>query len=109
PTWSQAIDALPAGTVVLNDWGKGGWMMWRWPELDFVMSGYGDVYTDAEIARNYRLDGSGTGWVADAKSTGAKYALVVPGSKLAYGLELQHWTVQHRSAELELMQPPTGW
>ena len=37
PSWASAVDDLPAGTVVLNDWGQGGWMIWRWPELDFVM------------------------------------------------------------------------
>ena len=46
PSWASAVDDLPAGTVVLNDWGQGGWMIWRWPELDFVMNGYGDIFTD---------------------------------------------------------------
>ena len=49
---------MPAGTVVLNDWGEGGYLMWAYPDLDFVVSGYGDIYTDSEIARNYRLDGT---------------------------------------------------
>ena len=50
------LDDLPAGTAVLNDWGEGGWLMWRWPDLNFVMNGYGDIFTDAELARNYQLD-----------------------------------------------------
>ena len=27
--------------------------LWRYPDLDFVMNGYGDIFTDAEIARLY--------------------------------------------------------
>ena len=109
PSWASAVDDLPAGTVVLNDWGQGGWMIWRWPELDFVSNGYGDIFTDAELDRNLRLDAAGTGWVTDAQRTGAAYALVEPGTKLAYGLELMDWTVLHRSKDLVLMEPPPDW
>ena len=66
---------MPADTVVLSDWGEGAFLMWRFPELDFVVSGYGDIYTDAELARNFRMDGTAAGWVADVKGTGARYAL----------------------------------
>ena len=72
PDWYADLDALPAGTAVLNDWGEGGYLMWRFPDLDFVMNGYGDIYTDAELARNFRMDGTDPGWVADVKGTGAR-------------------------------------
>ena len=58
PSWASAVDDLPAGTAVLNDWGQGGWMMWRWPDLDFVINGYGDIFTDEELDRNFRMDGA---------------------------------------------------
>ena len=72
---------MPADTVVLSDWGEGAFLMWRFPELDFVVSGYGDIYTDAELARNFRMDGTAPGWVSDAKGTGARYALLKTGSE----------------------------
>ncbi len=100
---------MPAGTVVLNDWGEGGYLMWAYPDLDFVVSGYGDIYTDSEIARNYRLDGTAPGWVADVKSIDPAYALVRPGSRLAYELQtLEDWKVIHRSEDLVLLEPPTS-
>ena len=109
PAWSRVIDDLPSGTRVINDWDRGGWMMWRWPDLNFVMNGYGDIYTDDELERNFRLDGAGTGWVSDAKRTGAEYALLVPATKLAYGLELQGWKVVHRDDDLMLLSAPPEW
>jgi hypothetical protein len=37
------------------------------------------------------------------------YALLRPGSKLAYELQtLQDWTVIHRSEELILLEPPAS-
>ena len=53
PSWSASLDDLPAGTKVVDDWGGGGYFMWRWPQLDLVMNGYGDIYTDDELDRNY--------------------------------------------------------
>ena len=43
------------------------------------MNGYGDIFTDAELARNFRMDGTDPGWVADVKGTGARYALLKTG------------------------------
>jgi hypothetical protein len=110
PDWYADLDAMPADTVVLSDWGEGASLMWRFPDLDFVVSGYGDIYTDAELARNYRMDGTAPGWVADVKGTGARYALLKTGSDLAYGLDTQEgWEELHRSDTFVLLQAPDDW
>ena len=110
PPWAATLDDLPAGTKVLDDWGGGGYFMWRWPQLDLVMNGYGDIYTDDELARNFRMDATNPGWVASVQSTGARYALLKPGSRLAYALEdLEDWKVLHRSDDLVLLTAPPGW
>jgi hypothetical protein len=110
PPWSATLDNLPAGTKVLNDWGGGGYFMWRWPQLDLVMNGYGDIFTDDELARNYRIDQTNPGWVASARSTGARYALLRPDSTLAYALEeLEDWKVVQRSDDLVLLTAPPSW
>ena len=31
PEFVSELDAMPAGTVVVNDWGQGGYLMWRFP------------------------------------------------------------------------------
>ena len=87
-TGCPTLDDLPAGTAVLNDWGEGGYLMWRFPELNFVMNGYGDIFTDDEIARNYRDGRAPTpAGSQSVKGTGAQYALLRTGSRLAYGLD----------------------
>jgi len=107
PPWFSALDELPDGTVVVNDWGEGGYLMWRFPDLDFVMNGYGDIYTDAELERNYQMDATLPGWVSAVERTGARYALLRPGSRLAYGLEqLEGWDEVHSSDTLVLLAAP---
>jgi hypothetical protein len=110
PDWLSTLDELPPGTAVVNDWGEGGYLMWRFPELNFVMNGYGDIFTDDELARNYQLDATNPGWVDTVQDTGAQYALLKPGARLAYGLDrLEGWTVVHRSDELVLLEAPADW
>ena len=110
PDFVSELDAMPAGTVVINDWGQGGYLMWRYPDLDFVVNGYGDIYTDAELARNFRLDRASSGWVADVKGIDSRYALLRTGSELAYGLQtLEGWSVLGRGDELILLEAPADW
>jgi hypothetical protein len=110
PEWFASLDELPAGTVILNDWGEGGYLMWRFPELDFVMNGYGDIFTDDEIARNYEIDATLPGWVDKVEKTGARYALLQPDARLTYGLDdLEGWQVVDRSDKLVLLEAPEGW
>jgi hypothetical protein len=110
PDWYADLDAMPPDTAVISDWGEGAFLMWRFPELDFVISGYGDIYTDAELARNFRLDGTAPGWVADVKGTDARYALLKTGSDLAYGLQtFEGWEELHRSDEFVLLHAPEDW
>ena len=51
-----ALSALPAGTKVLDDWDQGGYFMWRYPQLDLMMHGYGDTFTTDELRRNTGSD-----------------------------------------------------
>ena len=84
--------------------------MWRFPQLDVVVHGYGDLYTDAELERNADIEGVRGGWVELVQDTDATYAVLPPGSPLAYNLrQVEDWTVLERGDDLELLQPPPGW
>ncbi|HEX4470730.1 MAG TPA: hypothetical protein VH085_02075 [Nocardioides sp.] len=111
PGWTgPALDRLPAGTKVLDDWGLGGYLMWRYPKLDLVMHGYGDTFTTAELDRNNGFVLTSPGWEQDLRATGARVAVLRPWSLLAYALVAQEgWTVVHRSETLELLHAPPGW
>jgi hypothetical protein len=111
PAWLDgALGDLPAGTRVIDDSGFGGYLMWRFPELDVVLHGYGDLYTDAELERNADIEQARGGWVELLQDTGAAYAVLPPNSTLAYNLrQVEGWSVVEHSADLELLRPPPGW
>jgi hypothetical protein len=111
PSWlDNALGDLPAGTRVIDDTGFGGYLMWRFPQLDVVVHGYGDLYTDAELERNADIEGVRSGWLELVRDTDPAYAVLPPGSPLAYNLrEVEGWSVVQRSGDLELLEPPPGW
>lgn len=108
PAWLDAsLGELPEGTAVLDDQAMGGYLMWRFPQLDLVTHGYGDTFTDAELERNADIDGVRAGWVELVADTGATFAVLAPGSPLAYNLREQlDWQVLERSDDLELLRSP---
>jgi hypothetical protein len=111
PSWADAsLDRMPPGTKVLDDWSLGGYLMWRYPRLDLVMHGYGDTFTTAELDRNTGFMQVKPGWQADVVATGARVALLRPWSALAQRLVGEEgWSVEHRSASLELLRAPPDW
>ena len=111
PAWEDAaLGDLPAGAKILAGRGDGGFLMWRYPQLDLVSHGYGDTYTDDELERNADIDEVRAGWVALVRDTDVDFALLPPGSTLAYNLRVaEDWTVVRHSDDLELLQPPPGW
>jgi hypothetical protein len=111
PAWVDgALGDLPEGTKLVNDGGYGGYLMWRFPQLDLLMHGYGDTYTDDELERNADIDAVRGGWVELLKDTEVEYAVLPPNSPLAYNLrEIQHWVVVHHSDDLEMLTAPPGW
>lgn len=107
PAWAgPALDALPPGTAVLDDWNLGGWLMWRHPQLDPVMHGYGDTFTLAELRRNSDIMATRPGWADLVRETGAAYAVVRPGTRLADGLLAEGWRPLHLSPDLALLGAP---
>jgi MYXO-CTERM domain-containing protein len=86
-----AVAALPPGTKVLDDWGQGGYVMWRYPQLDLMMHGYGDTFTTDELRRNTELIVLGPGWEESLHESGTRVALLRPWSRLAVVLRAQGW------------------
>jgi hypothetical protein len=110
PTWADpAVDRLPPGTKVLNDWNLGGYLMWRYPRLDLMMHGYGDTFTTAELDRNTRLLQVDPGWEQDLRESGARVALLRPWSLLASRLQVDGWQVVHTSDSLVMLRAPESW
>lgn len=109
PWLDSTLDALPAHTTLISDWARGGYLMWRHPQLDIGMHGYVDTYTVAEIDQLANLLSAGPGWEEELGRTGATYALLRPGTALAGDLETElGWQVVQRSADLELLRAPSA-
>ena len=94
---------------MVDAWDWGGYLMWRHPQLDLLMHGYGDTFTVAELERNTDIQNLESGWQDELRRTGATIAVLRPDSPLADALVHQeHWTVLHRSATIEELQAPVG-
>jgi hypothetical protein len=108
PEWEeQTLTDLPAGTTLLNDWQWGGYLMWKYPQLNLVMHGYGDTFTTDELDRNVTLIQLEPKWDHELLAIGADLALLDPDTPLAYALvHSEGWTVVHSSDEVELLQSP---
>ncbi|MGV3562463.1 MAG: hypothetical protein ACO1ON_04210 [Nocardioides sp.] len=110
PAWvDRALGALPTGTVVLNDWGDGGLVMWAHPQLHLVMHGYGDTFTTEELERNSDILDLERGWQDLVRGTGAEVAFLRTDHPLTAALEDAGWIVEETSEEVELLTAPTGW
>ncbi len=111
PSWGDsAIGRLAPGTKVLDDWSLGGYLMWRYPQLDLVMHGYGDTFTTGELRRNNDLLSTAPGWVGELRGLDVQVALLRPYSMLAVQLQSQEgWRIVHRSDSLDMLTAPPGW
>lgn len=108
PVWvDSTLDDLPAGTRLLNSWDWGGWLMYRHPQLELLMHGYGDSFTTDELDRNVDITRVQPGWHDLVEDVDADYALVDPGSPLGYALvEALGWRVVQDSEHMQLLAPP---
>ena len=105
-----SVSRLPAGTALLNEWNEGGYDMWAHPDLDIVMHGYGDMYTDDEIKRNDELGDLEPGWDEVVRDLDVREALLYADSKLAYALEEQFgWIVVVKDDNLAHLRAPADW
>ena len=111
PSWlDPAMTALPPHTPIVSEWAYAGYLMWKYPDLDQVMHGYGDTYTVPELQRNEDILTIAPGWDRELRSTNARVAVLPTHLSLAYALEHQEgWRVVHRSPSLEMLVAPPGW
>ncbi len=108
PRWVDArLDALPDAARVLNEWDDGSYFVYRHPDLTWAMHGYGDVFTDSEIKRNFDLMHLNAGWETRLRDLEVDVALLDPDSPLGYVLEhVEGWDVLQSDDHFALMVPP---
>ena len=104
---SPALDALPQGTVVLNDYVVGGWMLWEHPDLDPVVDGRADIYPVDLVADMYDLTLGLPGWQDTVRRLDAPYALLADTSPVVDAMEQElGWRVVAAEDGYRLLEAP---
>jgi hypothetical protein len=111
PKWVEpTLTAMPDGTRILNEGVFGGYLMWAYPDLDFMFSGYGDIYTDDELKTMSRINELKPGWDQLIREAHPAYAFLDPQTPLAYALtHTEGWRVVKNDEDVQLLAPPPGW
>ena len=88
------LAALPARTVVLDQFAISGWLLWAEPQLIPVADLRSEVYSSEYLAAYRNNESVGPGWQSFITRTGATTALLSEDSALADALQQQlHWRV----------------
>lgn len=108
PGWvDERLDRAPQSTRVLNDWNAGSYLLFRHPELDLVMHGYGDVFTDEELDRNVGIVRLQPGWDRRVEELDVDLALLRTDAPLAYALEGDlGWERVQADDDIVILEPP---
>lgn len=85
---NAALDALPDGTIVYNDYAVGGWLTWKHRNIAPVVDGMTDAYEVSHVAGYVETSRLRKDWYRFITKTGAEYALLYQEAPLA--IELQN-------------------
>lgn len=102
---SPRLSALPAGTVVCNDYDAGGWLWWSHPDLVPVIDGRTELYTPEDLRAYTRFVAGGPGTEAEVQRRGCAAALVRDGSPAADTLVRSGWDVDAQGGGWQLVLP----
>ena len=112
PDWGpndldRQIAALPAGTVLSNDYGSGGWLIWKHPNVRPAIDGRTEIFTVAHVESYMTFQSAATGWDDYLDQTGCRWALVPSDLPVAEALVRQtFWTVVGRGSTYLLLKAP---
>jgi hypothetical protein len=86
-TVDAALAELPAGTVVMDDFGLSGWLLWKHPSLKPVIDLRVELYSPEHIAAYRRTERVEPGWQDLLTKTRASYAVLRTDSALRGALQ----------------------
>lgn len=112
PTWGAGdldapLSALPGGTVVCNDYGVGGWLIWAHPNVRPTIDGRVEVYATGHVKEHIDFERAAPGWQSYLTSTHCTYALLTKDQPVVEALtDRAHWTVVRRGSQYVLLRAP---
>jgi hypothetical protein len=102
-----ALADLPAGTVVMADFGISGWLLHEHPALTPVADLRGEIYSRAHLKAYADTLTARPGWSQFVESTGATAAVLGTDSALADALRNRSgWTVRATTDDFIVLTPP---
>ncbi len=108
-TVDSALADLPDGTVVLDDFGLSGWLLWRHPSLKPVIDLRVELYSAEHIAAYRRAERVEPGWQNLLTETRATYAVLRTDSALGAALQQRlDWSSVAAHGDYELLRAPIG-
>jgi hypothetical protein len=101
------LAALPAKTVVLNDFAAGGWLLWAEPQLTPVIDLRSEIYS-TEYLRDYiRTQQARPGWQKLLDRTRPGYALLRANAPLTVALRDElSWKTVGKDGDYVLLKAP---
>ena len=105
----SALANLPERTVVLDDFGLSGWLLWRHPSLTPVIDLRVELYSAEHIAAYRRAERVQPGWQDILTQTRATYAVLETDAALAAALEQRlGWSQVATSGDYVLLRAPAA-
>jgi len=112
PQWGandldNQLAALPQGTVICNEYGIGGWLIWAHPNVRPAIDGRTEVYSVDHVNSYMDFQTAVPGWERYLTRTGCRWALVAKDQPVAEALTAQsRWTVAARGSTYLLLRAP---
>jgi hypothetical protein len=101
------LSAIPAGTVILCEDDKTGWLLWAEPHLAPAIDIRTEIYSHTHLTGYVRTMAVAPGWQEFIKSTRSEYALVAERSAIATALvERLGWRKQGSDSGYVLLAAP---
>jgi hypothetical protein len=92
---------------VCNDYGVGGWLIWRHPNVRPTIDGRVEIYATGHVKEHIEFERATPGWQAYLGKTSCTYALLGKGQPVVEALtEQARWTVVQRGSEYVLLRKP---
>ena len=86
-----AIAAIPAGSVVFNDFNVASWMLYAYPELELVVDTRLEVFDDEYVEAYSRALRGDRGWQETVDASGAQWAVLRESLPVVGDLQQRHW------------------
>jgi hypothetical protein len=99
------LSAIPAKTVVLNDFTVGGWLLWAEPQLTPVIDLRSEIYSKEYLREYIVTKDVRSGWQSFLRRTKPRYALLRVNAPLTVALREQlSWTTVGTDGDYVLLK-----